>query len=159
MRVIEYRIENVTAFFSYLVFIIFSTSSSYRISHDCQLALWLMGMKADRQLYSWFQAKVCTTFLALACLLSLSACSNAYDSHLRSHSQDVLPIWATKINVYGHRSPESTIFCLKKKSDILWCSLGSSDHIHWFQWLQLAIHHGYVTLDESHMHWNKQKDL
>ena len=79
--------------------------------------------------YSGFKAKMCTTFLALAWLGSLSACSNAYDSHLRSHSQDVLPIWATKINVYGHRSPESTIFCLKKKSDILWCSLGSSDHI------------------------------
>ena len=111
------------------------------------------------KLYSGFKAKMCTTFLALAWLGSLSACSNAYDSHLRSHSQDVLPIWATKINVYGHRSQESTIFCLKKKSDILWCSLGSSDHIHWFQWLQLAIHHGYVTLDESHMHWNQQKDL
>ena len=39
------------------------------------------------------------------------------------------------------------------------CSLGSCDHIHWFQWLQLAMHHGYVTLDGSHMHWNKQKDL
>ena len=63
---------------------------------------------------------MCTTFLALAWLGSLSACSNAYDSHLRSHSQDVLPIWATKINVYGHRSPESTIFCLKKK---VWYSM------------------------------------
>ena len=56
--------------------------------------------------------------------------------------------------------PQRTqIFVFKKKSGILLCSLGSSDHIHWFQWRQLAIHHGYVTLDGSHMHWNKQKDL
>ena len=63
-------------------------------------------------------------------------------------------------SMYMVTGPQRTqIFVFQKKSDILWCSLGSSDHIHWFQWLQLAIHHGYVTLDESHMHWNKQKDL
>ena len=33
------------------------------------------------------------------------------------------------------------------------------DHVHQLQWLQLAIHHGFVTLDGSHMHWKKQKDL
>ena len=61
--------------------------------------------------------------------------------------------------IYGHWTPENTIeyqtFFLNKK----WCFLGSCDHIHWFQWLQLAIHHGYVTQNGSHMHWNKQKDL
>ena len=77
--------------------------------------------------YSGFKAKVCTTFLALAWLLSLSACSNAYDSHLRSHTHDVLPIGATEINVYGHRTPENTKFGLSKKvwysivfSGVLW---------------------------------------
>ena len=39
------------------------------------------------------------------------------------------------------------------------CFLGSCDHIQWFQWLKLAIHHEYVTLDGCHMHLNKQKDL
>ena len=110
-------------------------------------------------LHSGFQAKLCTTLVALAWLTSLSDCSNAYDSHLGSHSHDVLPFGSTEIHVYGHRTPENTIFCLKKKSDILLCSLGSCDHIHWFQWLWLAIHHGYVTLNGSHVHWNKQKDL
>ena len=37
-------------------------------------------------LYSGIQAKLCTTFAALAWLLGLSACLNAYDSHLVSHS-------------------------------------------------------------------------
>ena len=75
---------------------------------------------------------MCTTFLALACLRSLSACSIAYDSHLGLHSHDVLPIGATEINVYGHRSPENTIFCFKKKSDILLCSLGSCAWVYIF---------------------------
>ena len=35
----------------------------------------------------------------------------------------------------------------------------SCDHIQWFQWLKLAIHNGYVTLDWYHMHWNSQKCL
>ena len=35
--------------------------------------------------------------------------------------------------------------------------MGSCTHMQWFQWLHLATHHGYVTLDGSHMHWNKQK--
>ena len=53
--------------------------------------------------------------------------SDAYDSHLRSNTHDVLPIGATKINVYGHRTPENTNFCLPKKvwysivfSGVLW---------------------------------------
>ena len=45
---------------------------------------------------------------------SLSACSNAYDSHLGSHINDVLLFGSTEINVYGHRTQENTIFCLKK---------------------------------------------
>ena len=80
-----------------------------------------------RMIYSGFKAKVCMTFSALAWLLSLSACSNASDSHLRSHTHDVLPIGATEINVYGHRTPENTNFCLSKKvwysivfSEVLW---------------------------------------
>ena len=88
-----------------------------------------MDQHDNQVLNSGFQAKVCTTFLALALLLSLSACSNAYDSHIRSHIHDVLPIGATEINVYGHRSPENTNFCLLKKSDIILYSLGSCDHI------------------------------
>ena len=39
------------------------------------------------------------------------------------------------------------------------CSQSSCDHIQWFQWLQLAIHHGYVTLVWCHMHWSSQKCL
>ena len=31
------------------------------------------------------------------------------------------------------------------------------DHIQWFQWLQLAICHGDVTLVWCHMHWSSQK--
>ena len=37
--------------------------------------------------------------------------------------------------------------------------LDSCDHIHWFQLLQLPIYHGYLTLNRSHMHLNKQKYL
>ena len=77
--------------------------------------------------YSGFKAKMCTTFLALVWLRSLSACSNAYDSHLGSHTHDVLSIGVTEINVYGHRSQENTIFCFLKKvwysivfSGVLW---------------------------------------
>ena len=33
-------------------------------------------------------------------------------------------------------------------------SLRSCDHIQWFQWLQVVIHHRYVTLVWSHMHWS-----
>ena len=52
---------------------------------------------------SGFQAKVCKPFLflALAWLLSLSACSNAYDTNLGSHTNDILSIGATEIIVYG----------------------------------------------------------
>jgi len=39
------------------------------------------------------------------------------------------------------------------------CFLSSCDHIQWFQLLQLAMHHGYVTLDGCLIHWNKQKDF
>ena len=109
-------------------------------------------------LYSGFEAKVCRTLLALAWLVSLSACFNAYDSHLRSPTHDILPIGATKINVYGQRDPENRNFCLLK-SLIFDFVLGSCDHIQWFQWLKLTIHHGYVTLVGSHMHLNKQKNL
>ena len=88
------------------------------------------GFKANvckTLLYSGFQAKLCTTFAALAWLISLSACSNAYDSHLGSHSHDVLPIGATETNVYGHWTPENTIeyqpYFFKQKivlSGLLW---------------------------------------
>ena len=88
-----------------------------------------MDQHDNQVLNSGFQAKVCTTFLALALLLSLSACSNAYDSHIRSHIHDVLPIGASEINVYGHRTPKAQIFVFQKKSDILLYSLGSCDHI------------------------------
>ena len=84
----------------------------------CCHYLTLQLLQKCKYSYSGFQAKVCTTFLALARLLSLSAYSNAYDSHLRSHTNDVLPIGATKINVYGHRTPEnwySIVF-----SGVLW---------------------------------------
>ena len=63
------------------------------------------------------------TFLALAPLLSLSACSNAYDTHLGSHTHDVLPIGAMK-SMYMVTVPQRTqIFVFQKKSDfycILW---------------------------------------
>ena len=35
----------------------------------------------------------------------------------------------------------------------------SCDHIQWFHWLQFVIHHGYLTFDGCHIHWNKQKEL
>ena len=35
----------------------------------------------------------------------------------------------------------------------------SCDHIQWFQWLQVVIHHRYVTLVWCHMHWSSQKCL
>ena len=60
-------------------------------------------------LYSRFQAKLCRTFLALVWLLSLSACSNAFDTQLGSHTNDVLSIGATEIIRYGHRTPKNTI--------------------------------------------------
>ena len=92
---------------------------SFSLKSSC---IWVFSL-----LYSGFQAKVCTTFLALAWLLTCSACFNAYDSHLRSLTHDVLPIGATKIDVYGHRNPENTNFCLSKKvwysivfSGVLW---------------------------------------
>ena len=59
-------------------------------------------------IYSGVQAKLCTTLLALAWLISLSACSNAYDTNLGSHTHDVLPIAATETIVYGHRTSENT---------------------------------------------------
>ena len=62
------------------------------------------------------------TFLALAPLLSLSACSNAYDTHLGSHTHDVLPIGAMK-SMYMVTVPQRTqIFVFQKKSCILLCS-------------------------------------
>ena len=70
--------------------------------------------------YSGLQAKVCMTFLALARLLCLFACSNAYDTHLGSHTRDVLPIGATEINVYGHSTQKNTNSCLSKK---VWYSI------------------------------------
>ena len=45
--------------------------------------------------------KCAQPFLALAWLLSLSACSNAYDTHLGSHTNDILSIGATEIIVNG----------------------------------------------------------
>ena len=60
-------------------------------------------------LCSRFQAKLCRTFLALVSLVSLSACSNAFDSQLGSHTNDVLSIGATEIIGYGHKTPENTI--------------------------------------------------
>ena len=60
-------------------------------------------------LYSRFQAKLCRTFLALVSLVSLSACSNAFDTQLGSHTHDVLSIGATEIIGYGHRTPENII--------------------------------------------------
>ena len=39
------------------------------------------------------------------------------------------------------------------------CSQSFCDHIQWFQWLQVVIPHGYVTLVWSHMHWISQKCL
>ena len=35
----------------------------------------------------------------------------------------------------------------------------SCDHIQWFQWLQVVVHHRYVTLVRCHMHWSSQKCL
>ena len=60
-------------------------------------------------LYCRFQAKLCRTFLALVWLVSLSACSNAFDTQLGSHTNDVLSIGATEIIGYGHRTPKNTI--------------------------------------------------
>ena len=68
-----------------------------------------------RNLYSGVQAKLCMTLLALARLISLSACSNAYFTNLWSHTHNVLTIAATEIIVYGHRTPENTKFCFLKK--------------------------------------------
>ena len=53
-------------------------------------------------------------YMTLLCLyswlLSISGCSNAYDTNLGSHTHYVLPISATEIIVYGHRtSGNSTI--------------------------------------------------
>ena len=39
------------------------------------------------------------------------------------------------------------------------CSQSSCDHIWWFQWLQLAIHHRYVILIWCHVLWSSQKCL
>ena len=39
------------------------------------------------------------------------------------------------------------------------CSQSSCDYIQWFQWLQVVVHHGYVTLAWCHMHWSSQKYL
>ena len=62
-------------------------------------------------------------------------------------------------SMYMVTGPQRTqIFVFQKKSGILLYSLGSCDHIQWFQWLQLTIHHWYVTLVGCQMHWNKQKD-
>ena len=44
----------------------------------------------------------------------------------------------------------------------LWLRLScqrSCDHIQWFQWLQVVILHGYVTLVWCHMLWSSQKCL
>ena len=44
----------------------------------------------------------------------------------------------------------------------LWLRLSSQrshDHIHWFQWLQVAIYHRFGTLVWCHMHLNSQKCL
>ena len=71
--------------------------------------------------YSGFQAKVCTTFLALAWLLSLSACSNASDSHLRSHTHDYLPIEAIEIYCKWSQEPRKHNFLSFKKSLIFYC--------------------------------------
>ena len=88
---------------------------------------------------SGVQAKLCTTFLALAWLLCLSAPFNAYDSHWGTHTHDVLPIGADEIIVY--------VFCIQIfEGKKVWYSFLSWDHIQWFQWLQLTIHHWYVTL-------------
>ena len=36
---------------------------------------------------------------------------------------------------------------------------GSCDHKQWFQWLQLVILHGYITIVWCHMHWSSHKCL
>ena len=47
-------------------------------------------------------------------LLSLSACSTAYDTNLGSHTHDVLTIAATEIIVYSHRRcGTSTLFFIE----------------------------------------------
>ena len=33
------------------------------------------------------------------------------------------------------------------------------DHIQWFQWQQVVLHNGYVTLVWRYMHWSSQKCL
>ena len=47
-------------------------------------------------------------------LLSISGCSNAYDSKLGSYTHDVLPLAATKTISYGHRTTGNTKFWFYK---------------------------------------------
>ena len=74
------------------------------------------------QLYSWVQAKWCTSFVVLAHLLSHSGCSNAYDNHVWSHTHQLLPIAPTETPIYGHRTLGNTNFWLQKN---LWYSMVS----------------------------------
>ena len=53
-------------------------------------------------------------------LLSLSGCSNSYDTKLGSHTHDVLPLAATETIVYGHRSSGNTNFWFLK---MVWYSI------------------------------------
>ena len=60
---------------------------------------------------------------------------------------------------------ETQIFGLKKNVCYfiaLWLRLSSQrsfDHIQWSQWLEVVIHHRYVTLVWCHMDWSSQKCL
>ena len=41
---------------------------------------------------------------------------------------------------------------MKKRNTLDWFI--SYDHIQWFQWLQVVIHHRYMTIVWCHMHWS-----
>ena len=66
---------------------------------------------------------------------------------------------------YGHRSSGNTNFWFLKKVLLFYRSMlrlssqRSCDHIQWFQWLQVVIHHRYVTLVWCYIHWSSQKCL
>ena len=55
----------------------------------------------------------------------------------------------------NHKSKSSRLFFKTKNL----CSQSSCDQIQCFQWLQVVVHHRYVTLVWCHMHWNSQKCL
>ena len=69
--------------------------------------------------YSRFQLDLCTAYLLLAQLLSLSGCSNAHDNQVWSHTHHVLPIEPLKTHTYGHSKLRNTNFRIEKISAIL----------------------------------------